>query len=238
MTTKIALAAFAAATLMVGPVLADEAAATTTTTTTTEATPATAATPAVTTTETSVSEGKEFGNPGVINIAAATSLGASFSSSKPPGGGDSGSGSHFSIVPSIDYFVAEGISIGALLLVDIQSQKVPPATDSSKQTTIGIGPRLGYNLWLTPGKLSLWPQVGFLYSSTSTSAGGKDGPSLSRGTLDVFVPLLIHPVKHFHFAIGPFVDLDVMSKASLAGQSADGEKTTTFGLRAEIAGWL
>src|SRR5437588_12746682 len=67
-STKIALAAFAAATLAVGPALAEGEATTTTTTTTTEA----AAAPAGG--EAKGGE-KEFGNPGVISISGTVPVG-------------------------------------------------------------------------------------------------------------------------------------------------------------------
>ena len=49
----------------------------------------------------------------------------------------------------------------------------------------------------------------------------------------VFVPLLIHPVEHFHIGIGPYLDTDLTSKT----EGEDGVKETTIGIRSEIAGW-
>ncbi|MGZ3417148.1 MAG: hypothetical protein ACXVEF_43970 [Polyangiales bacterium] len=188
-------------------------------------------------------DGGEFGNAGVINIGAATSLALEFGSSKSPdppvGTGKKTSSTVFSITPSIDYFVIDNLSVGALVLFRTESRKPEDASDSDSSTTWGVGPRVGYNLWLTPGQLSLWPTLALLYSSTSTKAKGQDGPSFSTMSLDLFVPLLVHPVKHFHFAIGPFASFDLSSKAKPPnGDSVDSDKSTTFGLRGEIAGWL
>src|SRR5262249_1826694 len=103
-----------------------------------------------------------------------------------------------------------------------------------------------YNLWLTPEKLSLWPQVSFLYTTFSGSKSvtvgtttSKADYTLTRQSIMVNVPLLIHPAKHFHFGVGPFVMLDIGAnlKAGDAGCRA-GRKATPFGLAAEIAGWL
>ena len=183
------------------------------------------------------SAGKEFGDAGVLNFAAATNLTLAFGSSKPPTG-DSSSFSTIGIQPSLDYFVVQNLSIGALVGLQLQSKKTAGATDSDKATTISVGPRLGYNIWFTPGSLGLWPQLGFLYQSQSQSPGGKDGPTLSRQTIELNLPILIHPVKHFHFGVGPFVDLDLAAKASFNGNSVDGPKDTVFGIKGEIAGWL
>lgn len=181
--------------------------------------------------------GRDFGSSGVLNFAAATNLTLAFGSSKPPTG-DSSSFSRIQLQPSLDYFVIDNVSIGALLGISLASDKPAGASDSNKATTLSVGPRVGYNLWVTPGSLGLWPQLGILYSSTSTSSGGKDGPTVSKMSLDLNVPLLIHPVHHFHFGVGPFVTMDLSSKASLNGNSQDGSKDTIFGIRGEIAGWM
>jgi hypothetical protein len=178
---------------------------------------------------------KEFGNPGTINVGAATALDFTSSSIKPPSG-DSTSNTHFGLEANVSYFVAEGISVGGDVLFAYDKPKDVDAT-----TTWGIGPIVGYNLWLTPGQLSLWPQVELLYKSSSTNITvGTTSTSATETVMNVgvWVPLLIHPVKHFHFGIGPYFSTDVSSKVSVSGNSADGNKTTNFGIKAEIAGWL
>ncbi len=230
MKRKLAFALVSAASLVVLPAFAEGEEATTTTTTTATAT---AAAPAAASGE------KEFGNAGVINFAAATRLDIAFTSIKPPQG-DSASASHIGIQPSIDYFVADNISVGALLGIDLNSSKAAGASDSDSSTKISVGPRVGYNIWITPGSLSLWPLLGFTFATESSKSGGKDGPTFTTMAVQAFVPLVIHPVKHFHLAVGPFMSLDVSSKAKAAGggDSVDGNKATTFGLMGEIAGWL
>jgi hypothetical protein len=156
---------------------------------------------------------------------------------KPPQG-DSTNTMHFGISPQIAYFVSEGISVGGQLNFDYVKPK-----DVDALTSFGIGPIVGYNLWLTPGQLSLWPQVGFFYNQRKESI--TVGTTSITGThttmaIGLYVPLLIHPVKHFHFGIGPYVNLDISSKdkADAGGDAVDGAKNTVFGLKAEIAGWL
>jgi hypothetical protein len=225
MKRTLAFALVSAATLAVVPAMAEEATATA------------AATPPPAVAE--KGGDKEFGNPGTINFAAATALNFTTTSHKPPQG-DSSSSMHIGISPSIDYFVAEGISVGGILVFDMQSDKAAGASDASKMTTIGLGPRVGYNLWLTPGSLSLWPKLNFLYETFSTSAGGNDGPSGNKMAVQIDVPLIIHPVKHFHIGIGPFIRLDLASKQKTppSSDSTDGIKDTVIGLQGEIAGWL
>jgi hypothetical protein len=49
------------------------------------------------------------------------------------------------------------------------------------------------------------------------------------------VPLLIHPVKHFHFGVGPYASIPVLAKDSNGNDAA---KSTDVGVRLEVAGWL
>lgn len=261
MNKKIAWAVLAATTLVVGPAIAEGEAATTTTTTTTTATAGEAKGGGEAGGE------KEFGNPGVLSISGAvpfatagsegmkvghapTGLEIDFGSDKPAESGlDSGSHTAFAIAPTVDYFVSEGISIGAFVGFGMESVTPPHATaakaDAYKTTTLGVGPRVGYNLWLTPGKLSLWPNVWFGYFSASAKVGDADAGNASKMSLGLNVPLLIHPASHFHFGVGPFFMMDVASKAALldpvtgkVGDSKDSTKSMTFGLSAEIGGWL
>jgi len=183
--------------------------------------------------------GKEFGNPGVLAIGARTSLNLGWASVSPPQG-DSQSAIGFGLSPQAAYFVIEGLSVGGELGF---SYTKPSKGDGT--TVFSIGPEVGYNAWLVPGTLSIWPQVGVLYSSASesvTSTSGTTSTTLTATTstfsVVAFVPLLIHPVKHFHFGIGPYFSMDLSSSTSQGGTSADGNKTTALGIRGEIGGWL
>lgn len=197
---------------------------------------------------------REWGNPHVLGISSSILLpgaslegaptdvvmGAGFSmSTVKPANGDSTKITEIKIAPAVDYFVIEGLSIGGFVGLGIRSVK-EGSKDPSSETSIAIGPRVGYNFWLSPESLSLWPQLGFVFQTTSLKTEGKDVGSASKMAVVINVPLLIHPAKHFHFGVGPYLMLDVSSKFkdSASGVSADGPKATTFGLVAEIAGWL
>jgi hypothetical protein len=226
MKMKLAFALVSAASLAVVPAFAEEAPATSTTAATSNAGAA-------------AEGGKEFGNPGTINFGAATNLNFASSSTKDKDGNDAGKQTTFGLTLDAAYFVAEGISVGALLGFDSLSTKDAKGNDGIGLSTIRVGPTVGYNLWLTPGQLSLWPQARLTYASTSKKAAGQDAGSSTAMTFTVWVPLLIHPVKHFHFGVGPFVDMDLQAKDKPpTGDAVDGNKTTTFGLMGEIAGWL
>jgi hypothetical protein len=182
---------------------------------------------------------KEFGDPGTLNFGAATGVDFHYKSTSPPQGSSTNEVG-FSLLPEIAYFVIEGLSVGGQAMFSYTKPK-----DGDGLTVIGIGPTVGYNVWVTPGLLSVWPQAGVLYNSASSSiTTGIGGTSTtttattSKFSLLAFVPLLIHPVKHFHFGVGPYLSADLSSRVSVNGTSTDGDKDLTLGVRGEIAGWL
>lgn len=133
--------------------------------------------------------------------------------------------------PAVDYFVINYLSIGGFLGVQYDS------TSGGSTTAISIGPRVGYNIPLSE-RFSVWPKIGFSFASTSqetddaTGAGGvtiegEDETSTSL-QLNLFAPVMFHPVQHFFIGFGPAFDLD------LTGDS----KATTIAARLTLGGWL
>lgn len=178
---------------------------------------------------------REFGNPGVLAIEADTSANLGFTSTSGPGNASTND-IDFRLEPSAQYFVIEGLSIGGTVLLDVNAPK-----NESAVTTFGIGPTVGYNLWLSPGSLSLWPQVTFSFNTTKQSETvGNTTTDFTVNTtnLGVYVPLLIHPVRHFHIGVGPYANFDLSNSESAGGASVDGPKNTNIGIKLDIGGWL
>jgi hypothetical protein len=133
--------------------------------------------------------------------------------------------------PSVDYFVVNYLSIGGFLGVEYAS------TPGGSSTQMSIGPRVGYNVPFSE-RFSLWPKIGFSFASTSqeeedveTPDGeiipGSDESSTSM-QLNLFAPVMFHPVEHFFLGLGPAFDLD------LTGD----EKATTIAVRLTLGGWI
>jgi hypothetical protein len=131
--------------------------------------------------------------------------------------------------PAIDYFVIDNLSIGGFLGLDYIS------TPGGSSTAFSIGPRVGYNITFAD-RFSVWPKAGISVSSTSQSAdvvnptGGTTSVDTSNTAVAVnlFVPVVFHPVEHFFIGFGPVLDAD------LSGDN----KSTTFGGRLTIGGWF
>jgi hypothetical protein len=163
---------------------------------------------------------RQFGDPGQVAISSDASLVIQHSSTKT---------TTIQLAPAADFFVIRELSIGGFIGFDYSK------TGSSDASRFSIGPRVGYNIPLSD-MVSLWPKIGFSYSHTSVSTD----VTITRGTtlvaattgdafaLNLFVPIMLHPAKHFFAGFGPFLDTD------LSGDN----KVTVYGGKLTIGGWL
>lgn len=141
--------------------------------------------------------------------------------------GADGSATTLQLRPAFDYFIIDNLSLGGFLGIEYTSDPV------GHSTTWAIGPRLGYNIPVSPS-FSIWPKLGFSFASTSQSIdeapGQPEGTSVSSTALalNVFAPVMFHPVEHFFLGFGPALDVD------LTGDT----KTTVIAGRLTIGGWL
>jgi opacity protein-like surface antigen len=131
--------------------------------------------------------------------------------------------------PAADYFVIDRLSVGGFISLDYTK------SGRSDGSRFGIGPRVGYNFGLSD-TFSIWPKAGLAYthSSTSTTVAetdtmttetSRDGDALA---LNLFVPFMVHPVKHFFAGFGPFLDADLSGK----------NRVTVVGAKLTLGGWL
>lgn len=132
--------------------------------------------------------------------------------------------------PSIDYFIIDNLSFGGFLGLQYQ------ATDQSDSTTFAIGPRFGYNIPLSP-RWSIWPKAGLSFASTSvntdftdptTGTTTRQTASATNIAVNLFAPVMFHPVEHFFLGLGPALDTDVSGDV----------RATTLAIRLTIGGYF
>ena len=166
-----------------------------------------------------------FGDKGQITISSDAGLSISSTSTS----GVDGSTTNLTLRPAIDYFVVNNVSVGGFVGLDYTS------TSGAHSTTFAIGPRVGYNFAFSE-RFSFWPKLGFSYSSSSTSVDTTvtpGAPSSFSATgnhlaLNIFAPVMFHPVQHFFLGFGPALDTDLTGDA----------KQTAIAGRLTIGGWL
>jgi len=127
----------------------------------------------------------------------------------------SDSGRTVSLAPFIDYFVANGFSLGGGLAF------ARTTSSGISAGAIGVSVRGGWNFSLA-SRLSLWPFVRFGLTSTS---GGQETLSTT-----IEIPLLVHIVPHFFLAGAVYA-------TSNRPIDDNGSALGTSGLTSFIGGW-
>jgi hypothetical protein len=142
-----------------------------------------------------------------------------------------GSTTRLILRPAVDYFVVDYLSLGGFLGLEYLK------TNGGSTTQFSIGPRVGYNIPFSE-RFSFWPKLGFSFASTSVETEDTETPdgliipgedeSSTSLQLNIFAPVMFHPVEHFFLGVGPAFDLD------LTGD----EKATTIAARLTLGGWM
>lgn len=152
--------------------------------------------------------------------------------------GRNGSTTTTELRPAVDYFLTDPVSVGGFVGLDYTNVR------GGSSTTFSIGPRVGYDIRMT-SRVSVWARAGVSFATTNQSVDTQtqtqtvDGatvttqiPGSTTNThnlaVNVFFPILFHPVDHFFIGFGPALDADVTGSV----------KATTLAARLTIGGWL
>jgi hypothetical protein len=124
-----------------------------------------------------------------------------------------------------DYLTAGGVTLGAALgfstvsgSAEVEQGSLSAEEDTGSGSGFLLVPRVGYVL-MFQDEIGIWPRGGVSYVTVSAeSDDGTVDTSANRLALTLEVPLVISPVPHAGFSIGPTLDL---------GLSGSNEATTT-----------
>lgn len=158
----------------------------------------------------------------------------------------SNGGTHFGLTPAVDYFIATDTILGGSAFV--RYAKAENAFDVESRSIAGggyvhFGRNVPWGQWLSVRPLVA---VGLWYQSTKLEApapaySGLGAQSLHVKeivlTVDLFVPLLLHPVPHFFVGFGPDFAFDPYR--SVVGDGSPGDNLRySLGASSIIGGWL
>ena len=133
-----------------------------------------------------------------------------------------------SIVPrlAIDGVVGPGVTLGGSIgYVSFAGETTDAGTtqDNPTQAFFVFNPRVGYIASLSD-VISLWPRLGFAYAANSLDfEDSVSGVSIDRTVTLTFLTidpvLVIHPIPHVGFLIGPVIDISLSGStdASVSG---------------------
>jgi hypothetical protein len=192
-----------------------------------------------------------FGDRGQFTLLGGSNVGISSTSST------SSLASSFGVIasPQLDYFVVRNISLGLDTYVSLgsgQGYGQDGSLVSSHTEQARVGGRVGVNLPF--GRFFSWyPRVAFGYESlqrddklvsgqsiSTLSPTGYPSTSQKGAYLDVYAPLLIHPVSHFFLGFGPelFQDFGNATTTALATSARDvGALRTSLGAGFVLGGY-
>jgi hypothetical protein len=152
-----------------------------------------------------------------------------------------------------DYFVIDGLSIGGALgytsdEVDGDETLGNVNGDLDRVKTSGwlIAPRVGY-CFMFSDTVGIWPRGGFTYAAGKEETeppGNQPDSKLEFTLLDLTLEgmLVVTPVPHVGFMVGPTIDLAVAgsgeSNQGNTSQDLDEVRVTTLGLQAGVFAWF
>jgi hypothetical protein len=169
-----------------------------------------------------------FGAPGQMAITSEFDIDLRYASETLSG--LSTSGPDITISPSLMFFLAPQLAVGALLGFHHRGE------ENLTLTSFIFGPTASYNFWITP-RASIFPTVGLTYTWGKTSvrtAGGRDTDAWYDLGLLLKAPVLFHPFPHVFVGFGPVIVVDFAAKAE--GRAPT--KTRSFGLTMDLGFWL
>jgi hypothetical protein len=174
-------------------------------------------------------QAQDFGNKGQLAILNDSNLQLTGTSESNNGG----SSFTFSVLPSVEYFVIDNLSLGGF--VEYAHTSISPAGNgpSTNTDTFGVGPRVGYDFRLS-NSFSFWPKAFIAFATTNESSGNQSGSNTSW-TLGIFAPFLLHPAEHFFLGLGPLLSTQIANSNSPGGGQP---QATVYGLEFELGGWV
>jgi len=160
--------------------------------------------------------------------------------------GSSASDFYASVGLGIDYFVADGVSLGIDVDARYRDSKGYGVTTfaESRSTLFSGGLRFGANVWLGES-VSWYPRLTLMLTSShtavtplATSNGEPPGEAVSQSSvgpaISLYAPLLLHPTSHFVVGFGPRIYHDF---AITRGGPYDGSQTTLVSADFTVGGW-
>jgi hypothetical protein len=155
-------------------------------------------------------------------------------------GGPSGTNADFYSIPRIgfDYVAIPSLTLGGSVGYFHQSssrERTSNGTTVSRDLPTGWGflvsPRVGYIIGLSP-LLAIWPRGGVTYFYAKSSSTNDSGTTTTKVSLNGFAvsldpQLVISPVPHFGFTVGPVADIPLAGNVRTESTNTNTSTTTS-----------
>lgn len=137
---------------------------------------------------------------------------------------------------AFDVFVIDRLSVGGSLgytSISAEGNGGPDCGDDGSCSSFLFAPRVGY-AFMFSNVVGIWPRAGFGYHSASI----EDFASEYGFAFGLEAMLVIAPVRHFGFQIGPTFDIDITGELDPEVGPDRDRSYRSFGLQAGLFGWL
>jgi hypothetical protein len=166
-----------------------------------------------------------------------------------------GSTSGAFVIPRIgfDYFVINGLSIGGAIgystFEEDAEQTIDGDTEDADEDTGNlflVSPRVGYLFMFTPA-IGIWPRGNFTYASAHVETNHPDPVPDEELDASIFnlgleAHLVIAPVPHVGFTVGPTVDIPIAGSGEVqtgtTSNDLDKVRVTSVGVHAGMLVWF
>jgi hypothetical protein len=126
-------------------------------------------------------------------------------------------GIHFFIIPNLSLGGSVGYEArgGSTSAQDIRNPATTVTIDKPAMSTFVLEPKVGYALMFTP-VVGFWFRggLGFAQMSSDATRWGANSASAHYFLLSLEAPLIISPVPHFAFFVGPTMDVSFAGTAT------------------------
>ncbi len=152
-----------------------------------------------------------------------------------------------------DYFVIDGLSIGGAFAYTSDKEEGDETVGNNngdlpeeKSSGFAFAPRVGY-CFMFNDTVGIWPRGGFTYASgkdETDNPGNAPDTSADFSVFDLTLEgmLVITPVPHAGFMVGPTVELPLSGSGEIdqgnTSQDIDDVKITTIALQAGVFAWF
>lgn len=155
----------------------------------------------------------------------------------------------------IDFFPIDGLSFGGSITYVSESGEAEVETPAGSQSQdldpasgFLISPRVGYGIMFSD-IFGIWPRAGVTYFTASSENRNDAGQTTSESNvnglaLTVEVPLILSPIDHVGFTIGPTLDIPLSGSSEVdptdpADQTTESDvKFTDIGVNAGLLVWF
>ncbi len=183
---------------------------------------------------------RRFGDPHQVVLDSEINAAASVTTYT----GTSSSSAGASLEPSVDYFVLDGVSVGAAPVVTYgKSSAIDPTTGgvvTNRTWSCAVEARLGFVARFS-GLFSVYARAGLVVGGegyNETEGSNQNAVTSTLVAVHISAPVLVHPASHFFIGLGPSLYSELTDGYHYPNGVSGQNRETNLGVGLIVGGWL